>query len=146
MRNSGKNKLTSAVLILAVFALLQAGCSSKSAPQWGKSIEYGSKGTLYYASGVTEQEARKLADYLSKLKSAQGELRPFRLTKENGVYQVRAVTDREVFEKEVPADQMGPVDAARLLAEDISGEVFNGAKVEWHFCDKDFKTLRAVGY
>lgn len=146
MRNHGKRAVMFAVLILAVFAFLRPGFTLEPPAQPGNSLKYGKAGTLNYSSGVTKEEAQRLADYLTKLEPSQGESPVFRLDKVGDVYQVSSVIDNKELEMERLAEQMGPVEAAGLLAEDVSGEVFNGSKVEWHLCDKDFKTLRAVGY
>ena len=146
MRNVGKEKITAVVLILLTVVLLGMGCSSKPPAQWGKVLKYGNGGSLFYTSDVTEEEARRLRDYLLKIKTFQDEPPIVQLARKGDVYQVRMVADKEVIEKELPPEVMGPVEAAGQLAEDISEEVFNGAKVEWHLCDDKLKTLRIGSY
>ena len=146
MRNYGKKVVMFAVLVLGVFTLLRAGFTLEPSAQPGNSLKYGKAGTLNYSLGVTEEEVQRLADYLAKLEPSQGESPVFKLAKEGDVYQVSSVIDKEELEKQVPPELMGPVEAAGLLAEDVSQGVFNGSKVEWHLCDKDFNTLRVANY
>lgn len=135
-----------AVLILFMAGLLGTGCVSKQPGKWGKVLPY-KNGNLYYTSAVTEEEARKLGEYLLKTGFFhEGKQAIVQLTKKEGVYQVRSVSSKEALEKQRPAEEMGPVEAAGLLAEDVSKELFNGAKVEWHLCDDNLNTLRIGSY
>ncbi|MDP2278599.1 MAG: hypothetical protein Q8K51_10295 [Nitrospirota bacterium] len=144
--DKNKKRITAAVLILLTAVLLGVGCSSMPQAQWGKVLKYGSGGSLFYTSDVTEEEARRLRDYFLKIKTFQDEPPIVQLARKGNVYEVRMVVDKEVIEKELPPEVMGPVEAAGLLAEEVSKEVFNGAKVEWHLCDDSFKTLRIGSY
>ena len=146
MRNIGKEKIAAAVLILLAVILSGMGCSSKPPAQWGKVLKYGNGGSLFYTSDVTEEEASRLRDYFLKIKTFQDEPPIVQLAKKGDVYQVRVVVDKGVIEKELPPEVMGTVEAAGLLAEEVSKEVFNGAKVEWHLCDDKLKTLRIGSY
>jgi hypothetical protein len=129
-------------VIMSIF--LVTGCSSLPSAQWGKFLQLGKEGKLFYTPEVTKEEAVKLRDYFASLQVFQDGKQVIQLTKKDGVYQIRSVTEKKILEEEVSPDDMGPVEAAGLLAEDISEEVFNGAKAEWHLCDDDLKTL-AVG-
>jgi hypothetical protein len=150
MRNVGKEKIMAAVLILLAVVLSGMGCSSKPPAQWGKVLKYGNGGSLFYTSDVTEEEARRLRDYFLKIKTFQDESPIVQLARKGDVYQVRMVTyfstPKEVIEQEQDPNLMGPVEAAGLLADEISKDVFNGAKVEWHLCDDNLKTLRIGSY
>lgn len=147
MRRVGKKRITPTVLILFTAVLLGVGCSSKSSAQWGKVLKYDKGGSLFYTSNVTEEEARRLGDYLLKVGFFQDdEPRISQLTKEGGVYQFRVVVDKEVIEKKPAPETMGPVEAAGLLAQEMSERLFNGAKVEWHLCDDKLKTMRVGSY
>ena len=146
MRSVGKKKIMPAMLILLMAVFLGAGCSSKPPAQWGKVLKYGNGGSLFYTSDVTEEEARRLRDYLLKIKTFQDEPTIAQLTKEGEVYQLRVAVEKGVIEKKRSAEEMGPVEAAGLLAGEVSKEVFNGAKVEWHLCDDKLKTLRIGSY
>jgi hypothetical protein len=145
MRSVGKNKIAIAILFLVV--LIGALYALKHPAGQGKVLEY-KGGRLFYTSKVTEEETRRLGDYLSRVGLFQNNEGPViaQLTKKKDTYQLRVVTDLEEIEKERPAEKMGPVEAAGLLAEDISTEVFDGAKVEWHLCDDKLKTVRIGGY
>ena len=146
MRSVGKKKIMPAMLILLMAVFLGAGCASKPSAQWGKVLKCGNGGNLFYTSDVTEEEARRLRDYFLKIKTFQDEPPIVQLARKGNVYEVRMVVDKEVIEKELPPEVMGPVEAAGLLAEEVSKEVFNGAKVEWHLCDDKLKTLRIGSY
>lgn len=88
-----------------------------------------------------------MVDYLSKTRFFQDDKsRIAQLTKKGNVYQVRVVADKGVIEQKRAPEEMGPVEAAGLLAQDISEKVFNGVKVEWHLCDDNLNTLRVGTY
>ncbi|MDP2921214.1 MAG: hypothetical protein Q8O12_02435 [Candidatus Omnitrophota bacterium] len=145
MAGAGKKRIAVTVFILVAVALISAGYALKQKAQWGRTLPY--KGCrLFYTSKVTEKEAHRLGEYLLKVGLFRdGESTVAQLTKEGDVYQLRVVTDKEALEKKRPPEEMGPVEAAGLLAEEISKDVFNGAKVEWHLCDDKFRTLRIGG-
>lgn len=146
MMSVGKKRIARDVLILLAVVLLAAGCSSRTPTRWGKVLKY-KGGSLFYTSRVTEEEARRLGDYLLKVGFFQDdEPRISQLTKEGGVYQFRVAVDKEVIEKKPAPETMGPVEAAGLLAQEISERLFNGAKVEWHLCDDKLKTMRVGSY
>ena len=146
MRSVGKKRIMPAMLILLMAVFLGEGCPSRPPAQWGKVLKYGNGGSLFYTSDVTEEEARRLRDYFLKIKTFQDEPPIVQLARKGDVYQIRMVVDKGVIEKELPSEVMGPVEAAGLLAEEVSKEVFNGAKVEWHLCDDKLKTLRVGSY
>jgi hypothetical protein len=134
------------IVLFSVIAgiFLIAGCSSQPSDQWGKSLQLGKEGKLFYTSEVTEEEAVRLRDHFISLNAFEDWQRVIQLTKKDGVYQVRSVINKEILEEEVPPDKMGLVESVGILAEFLSEDVFNGAEVEWHLCDDDLKTL-AVG-
>ncbi len=146
MRGVGRKRIMPAMLILLMVVFLGAGCSSKPPAQWGKVLKYGNGGSLFYTSDVTEEDARRLRDYFLKIKTFQDKTPIAQLARKGDVYQVRMVAEKGVIEQEQDPKLMGPVEAAGQLAEDISEEVFNGAKVEWHLCDDKLKTLRIGSY
>jgi len=123
---------------------LIAGCSSQPPTQWGKSLQLGKEGKFFYTSEVTEKEAIRLRDYFISLNTTEDWPQVIQLTKKDGGYQVRSVINKEVLEEEVSPDEMGLVESVGILAEILSEDVFNGAKVEWYLCDNDLRTL-AVG-
>jgi hypothetical protein len=133
------------VLFSAIVGIfLIAGCSSQPPDQRGESLQLGKEGKLSYTPEVTKEEAVRLRDYLISLKTSEDWQQVIHLTKKDGVYQVRSVINKEILEEEVPPDKMGLVESVGMLTEILSEDVFNGAKVEWHLCDDDLKTL-AVG-
>lgn len=142
MQGDSKKRIRPLVLII-LMVLLGIGCVFKQPPEWGKVLRYNKGGNLFYTPEVTEEEARRLGDYLLKIGFFQDN-RPniVQLSKKADVYQIRTVSSKKALEKEQDSEVMGPVEAAGLLAEDISRELFNGAKVEWHLCNDNLKTLR----
>ncbi len=147
MAGAGKKKMAVTVLIaLALTLAAGAGYVLKQKPGWGKVLEY-KGGRLFYTSMVTEDEARKMGEYLLKVELFKdGGSSIAQLTKAGDVYQLRMITDKEVLEEKPSPGFMGPVEASGLLAEDISNAVFNGAKVEWHLCDDKLRTIKIGGY
>ena len=71
MRGVDKKRIAITVLILFAVVLLGMSCSYKPPAQWGKVLKYGNGGSLFYTSDVTEEEARRLRDYLLKIKTFQ---------------------------------------------------------------------------
>lgn len=141
-----KKMVATNVLILLTVVLLGVSCFSKPPAGWGKLLKH-KGGSLFYTSNVTEEEARRLVGYLLKTKFFQDDKsRIAQLTKKGNVYQVRVVADKGVIEQKRTPEEMGPVEAAGLLARDISEKAFNGAKVEWHLCDDKLNTLRVGTY
>ncbi len=146
MRGVGKKRIAITVLILFAVVLMGVGCVSRQPVRWGKVLQY-KGGSLFYTSKVTEEEARRLGDYLLKAGLFQAdEPTVAQLTKKGEVYQLRVVVKNGIIENDRPAEETDPVEAAGLLAGDISKEVFKGAKVEWHICDDKLKTLRIGSY
>ena len=146
MRNVDKKRITTAVLILFAIVLAAAGCVSKHSPRWGEVLKY-EGGSLFYTSKVTKEDAQRLGDYLLKAGLFKaGKATIAQLTKQGQVYQLRVVSEKGILEKKRAPEEMGPVEAAGLLAEDISKEVFGGAKVEWHICDDNLNTLSIGSY
>jgi hypothetical protein len=108
------------------------GCNS-----YGTKLEYG-KSELYYTKNVTEAEAKKLGDYLNKIKFFDGDGKSVQLDKPGDTYQFRMVI-KEGLEKDEKY-----ITGSKEAAVEISQNVFDGAKVEVHLCDNQLKTLRVV--
>ncbi|MDT5060618.1 MAG: hypothetical protein QOH63_1077 [Acidobacteriota bacterium] len=112
--------------------VLMLGCSSH-----GTKLEYG-KGELYYTKNVTEAEAKKLGDYLTKIKFFEGDKKSVQLDKSGDTYQFRMVV-KEGLDKDEKY-----LTAIPTAALELSKNVFDGAKVEIHLCDDQLKTLKVV--
>jgi len=133
-------KLARAVIVLILFSMLFVGCSRQADPAKLDKMLRCDGGRLYYSSVITYGEARKMVDYLARYKFFKHDNpnKSAQLTKKEKVYQFRIVG---VEGKENDAYY---IDVVKLLATDISKEVFDGAPAEIHLCDKQFNTLRAV--
>ena len=121
------------LIIVLLLGLLVAGCGN----DWGKKMTI--KGTdLYYTSAVTEAEAKKLGDYLVAENFANGQPKSVQLNKQGKTYEFRMV-----IKKGLDQDP-DYIDAAKIMAADMSAKVFGGAPVDVHLCDEHLKTLRVV--
>lgn len=116
-----------------LLAALMFGCNSL-----GTKLEYNGS-QLYYTKSVTEAEATKLGDYLSKNGFFTTEHKgSVQLDKSGDTYQFRMVV-QEGKDKDEKYVAIIP-----QVANEISKNVFNGAKVEVHLCDQNFNTLKVV--
>lgn len=103
---------------------------------FGKKLQYGSM-EIYYASGVTETEARAFGTYM---RSNGWGKKPcsIQLKRQKQTYEVRLVID----ESYISDDEF--VKSAEMLGRLVSSEVFGGSRVDVHLCDGALKTLRVV--
>lgn len=133
---TGARAVTAFVLCSALFT----GCGMQKDPARLDKMLRCDGGRLYYSSVITYGEARKMVDYLARYKffKYDNPNKSAQLTKNGNIYQFRIVG---VEGKENDAYY---IDVVKLLATDISKEVFDGAPMEIHLCDKQFNTLRAV--
>lgn len=133
-----KNAIT--VLTMLILSLTLLGCGGTFPPEWGKKLKYNNS-VLLYTSTVTEDEARKLGDYLLETgffkKDNKGTTQ---LTKEEDVYQFRMVI------KEGADQDMEFLKIVGLFAAQLSQNVFDGEVLEIHLCDKQLETLQVVGF
>ena len=127
-----KNLLCAGLLVATVFFLV-SGCSLF----WGKRLEFNG-GELYYTSSVTREEADRLGDYLVEAGFYDGNEKTAQLTKTGTTYEFRMVVKKGIDEDE---EFIG---IAKIFAEELSRNVFNGSQVDIHFCDNQLKTLRVI--
>ncbi len=120
------------IVVSCLATVLMLGCNS-----YGTKLEYG-KGELYYTKNVTEAEAKKLGDYLTKIKFYEGDGKTAQLDKSGDTYQFRLVV-KEGLDKDEKY-----IAAGQEAAVEFSKNVFDGAKVEVHLCDNQLKTLKVV--
>lgn len=126
-----KIKLTFLVTIVILSVTLS------SCTDYGKEKNF--NGTqLFYTSTITETEANSLGKYLVKGKFADGEEKTVQLNKSGNTYEFRMVVKKGI-EQDREFTELG-----KLLAAEISSEVFNGKQVDVHFCDENLKTLRVL--
>jgi hypothetical protein len=94
---------------------------------------------LFYTAAVTEEQAKKLGEYLVKDGYFEGDAKSVQLDKQNGVFQVRLVVKEEIVND---ANYEGVV---KLFREQIQKNVFNGEQTEIHYCDEFMDTVRVIG-
>lgn len=139
MKDTRRYKIAAWSLCLVLCLAFISACERYPA-EYGKRLKYKTS-SLFYTPAVTEQEARKLGDYLLKNdffhESSPGSTQ---LTREGDVYQFRAVVRKDVVEDREYLESVG------LLAAMISRDVFESKDVEIHLCDKNFKTVQTVGF
>jgi len=122
------------VLSVLMFSfVILSGCSNR-----GTELEF--KGTqLFYTSNITEAEANALGNYLVANEFSDGTKKSVQIDKSGAVYQFRMVVmDGLDLESEEN------IEMAKSFGASISADIFNGQKVEVHYCDDQFKTLKVV--
>jgi len=126
-----KKTITKFVIIFITSAILTS-CSN-----YGKEKNFNGV-QLFYTSTVTEAEANSVGDYLIKNKFADGVKKTVQLNKSGNIYEFRMVV-----KKGIEQDQEY-IAAFKVLAAEISNDVFNGKQVDIHLCDEYLKTQRVV--
>jgi hypothetical protein len=110
----------------------------QSCDNYGDKLEFG-KGELYYKAPVSKELANKLGNFLLESGFFGNENAvSVQLLKENDTYQFRMVV-QEGKEKDESL-----TDVFKLFGSQISEAVLGGAKLEYHLCDKYFKTLKVI--
>lgn len=121
------------IILIPIAVLLLQSCDN-----YGEKIEYG-KGELYYKPPVSKELANKLGNFLVESGFFGNENAvSVQLLKENDVYQFRMVV-QEGKEKDESL-----TDVFKLFGSQISEAVLDGAKLEYHLCDKYFTTLKII--
>ncbi len=95
---------------------------------------------LYHKAPVTDAEAERLGNYLIGAKFADSTEKSVQITRVGPVYQFRFVI------KEADQNDTTLFKVFKLFSAELSNEVFNGAPVDIHICDKNFKTIRVFPY
>ena len=135
-----KSKQAQLVFTIIALTLLFIGCKGIYPSEWGKILKYeGSK--LFYTSEVSEEQARKLGDYLLKngffKKDNPGTVQ---ITKEDDLYQFRMVV------KGGKTQDVEFLKIAGIFAAQLSRDIFDNEMVEMHLCDKNFETIQSVSF
>lgn len=128
--------IASAVMgVLACLFLL--GAVASSGEDFGEGLEFQGS-SLFYKPPVTKAEALKLGNYLVTTKFFGQTPHKCQLKKSGRTYEFRVVTKKGVeHDEQVIAD-------FRVFARTLSANVFDGAEVDFHMCDHDFRTIRVV--
>ncbi len=104
---------------------------------YGKKKEFGNI-EVYYKKGVSIEEVDKLGNYLKDNGWNDGETKTVQLVKSGDIYLVRVVV------KEGIDQDQEYISLFKVVANELSYEVFDGKTVEIHLCDKNLKTLKVV--
>ena len=117
-------------------SLLFSFCSG-----YGKKIEFNNT-DVYYTSDVTENDARKLGDFLVRSKFADGKEKSIQLAKnkERNHFIFRMVTNEEAAKNKAYEELF------RAVAIQISDSVFNKQPVDFHVCNNTFKTIKELQF
>lgn len=125
-------------VIIALLCAFQVSCSD-----YGKKIEYPG-GELYYTDKVSEDDAKKLGEFLVAEKFFKTE-NPIKisvqLSKEQDTYLFRMVS-----KEGISLDDTKYTDGANALTGALSVSVFNNANVNFQYCDKNFKTIKEIPF
>jgi hypothetical protein len=111
---------------------------------YGKKIKVeGTKGEIYYkGDGVTENDAKKVGDFLKNDGFLDNEkAASLQVTKEGETYIVRFVYDKAYFDKTA-----GLEDFFKIYTAKMSKNVFDGKKVNIVLSDKQFKDFKTIPY
>ena len=131
MRN--KVKKTMKIFVAIFFAsVILTSCDN-----YGKEKNFNGL-QLFYTSNITETEANSMGNYLIESGFADGEEKTVQLNKSGNTYEFRMVVKKGI-EQDPEYTELG-----KLIAAEISSEVFNGAQVDVHFCDENLKDRKSV--
>jgi predicted small secreted protein len=128
---------------LPVLLVLAATTGLIACNNFGKKIKIiGTKGEVYYKDGATESEAKKVGDLLKESGFLGSEKEAsVQVAKENGEYTVRFVYDKKYYDENKDLD-----DAFRQLGAKLSGEVFDGEKVNIALADNHFRDFKTIPF
>jgi hypothetical protein len=130
------------VLRVPVIALLFSA-ALLSCNNYGKKIKVeGTKAEIYYKDGATEEDAKKLGDFLKQDEFINDKkATSIQVLKENGGYTVRFVYSKDYYDKNEGIEKSFKEYAAK-----ISKDVFNGNKVNIALADNKFKDFKTIPY
>jgi len=104
---------------------------------FGTKLEFNG-GELYYTTNVTRDEANKLGEYLVKDGFFDGKTKTVQIEKRGKVFQFRMVA------KSGAAEDPHMIAIAKVMAAQLSKNVFDGSPVEFQFCDDRLKSIKAL--
>jgi hypothetical protein len=132
-----KKKIASLLVgLLAVFTIYGLYCEYFS-QNYGTKLNF-SGGDLYYTSSVTLSEANRLGQYLVKEKFFDGNRKSIQINKTGSTYEFRMV-----IKKGLENDQE-LMQVLKIVASQLSTDVFVGSRVDIHLCDQYLRTIRVV--
>lgn len=127
-----------AVFLFGLFgAALALNLAGLSPSPYGKRLLFNA-GELYYKRPVTEQQARRLGEYLVGTHFFDGTRKTVQLTRPGDTLQFRVVVKGGL---EPDQQKLG---LFRQFGLELSRKVFDGAPLEIHLCDQRLNTLTTV--
>lgn len=121
--------------LLMLSAVLFASCDAG----YGKKVKISDHTEIFIKNDATEEEAKKLGNYIDSTWKKQTNDKSFQLSKDSGNYTVRMVVDEEKVKNDTTLDVS--FQAIQFLIED---QVFKGSKVTLILTDNKFKDLKTV--
>ena len=120
-------------LLFLLLVTIFTGCSN-----YGTLLEFNDN-ELYYTPSVSEREAYRLGEYLvdGGFFNSNSSLR-VQLDKTGNTYNFRMVIKKGIEKDEEKIEIM------KILAMELSENVFNGFNVDIHLCDENLSTIRVV--
>jgi hypothetical protein len=122
------------ILFIGLVITLASACTN-----FGKKLIF-NNGELYYTSNVTEAEANTLGEFLVQDGFFAGETISVQLDKTGDTYLFRMVS------KEGVENDTSFLALAETYTGMLSEKIFNGAPVDFHFCDTSLKTKKEIKY
>jgi rhomboid protease GluP len=122
------------IAVLTVTGFLMA---AKKSPSYGSLMEFNG-GQLFYTSSVTKDETVRLGEYLVEADLFDGKPKTAQIDKSGDTYKFRVIA--------MEGAERNPffMVAFQQIGANLSENVFDGAPVEIHICDNDFKTVKVL--
>jgi hypothetical protein len=134
-----RGTLLALCIVVAVAGACAVGwfASTQMGRGYGTLIKF-NNGELYYTAPFSEEDARRLGNFLVQEKVFDGEQKTVQLTRSDKSYAVRMIVKKGI---ELDQDY---VRALRILGAQIAHQVFADAPLEIHMCDDHLATLRVI--
>ena len=135
-KKEGKGKLIGIISVVAIVAIIAV--SKMIGNDYGNEIKFSNGGQLFYKNSVEKADAERLAEYLKKSGWDTGNAKTVQLNKNGDTFEFRMV-----IKKGIDHDEQYLANA-KVMAIELSQNVFNGSKAEIHMCDEKLETIRVV--
>ena len=127
------------LLLLALFSMVLTSCNLFN--DYGKKVKIGNNEVFYKGEGVTEEEAKKLGEYLKKDAYFDDKTeKSVQLTKSGSDYVVRLVVDKDKLDLKNTAT----MNQYWVMQHILSENVFNGAKTRVVLADTKLKDIHPM--
>jgi len=118
-------------------SLSEFGWRYLSGNEHGYSLEFDNS-EIFYIQPVTENQAQKLGDFLTKMKFFSDETEAsVQLTSKNNIYHVKFVVDEEKLNEDV-------INAFKLYRIMIESEIFDNKPTNLHLCNNKLQTIKEL--